>query len=139
MTKWQMTAPERYALLAVLAGLSAGQVFGPELPVRDPFLEKLIRYRDAGVVYQKNELAARLGINPKQLDSAARKYNIKPFWKQCAGDGAERRVESLRLQMTTGEKGRLCEAAKTYGGGQVAVFARCLLMEAIEELEKEED
>jgi hypothetical protein len=30
MTKWQMTAPERYALLAVLAGLSAEQVFGPE-------------------------------------------------------------------------------------------------------------
>lgn len=139
MTKWQMTAPERYALLAVLAGLSAEQVFGPELQVGDPFLEEFIRYRDAGVGYQKNELAACLGINPKQLDSAARKYNIKPFWKQCAGNGAERRVESLRLQLTVEEKGRICKAAKAYGGGQMAVFARSLLLEAIEKLEKEGD
>ena len=107
--------------------------------MRDLFLEELMRYKEAGVVYQKNELAVCLGINPKQLDSAARKYNIKPFWKQCARDEAERRVESLRIQLTVEEKGRISKTAKVYGGGQVAVFARSLLMEAIEELEKEED
>jgi hypothetical protein len=86
--------------------------------VRDLFLEELMRYKEAGVVYQKNELAVCLGINPKQLDSAARKYNIKPFWKQYAGDGADRRVESLRLQLTVEEKGRIAKPPRLTATGR---------------------
>lgn len=136
---WKLSSPERYALLAVLAGLTAEEVFGPSQQVKDPLLEKVEHCMNSGVVYQKNELAAQLGISPRQLDSVARKYKIKPFWKQCAREKEGLRVESIRIQLTAGEKGRIHEAAKSHGGGQVAVFARKLLMEAIEKLEKGDD
>ena len=78
LVHWQLSTPERYALLAVMVGLDADTLFGPAIEPIDPLLEQLLRYKEIGIVYGKNDLAAKMGIQPGQLDSLAQKYNVQP-------------------------------------------------------------
>lgn len=121
---WKLTSPERYALLAVLANLTAEELFGPELSSNDPILEKLLYYQRHGTAYRKDALAQAVGISPSQLDTLAREYRIQPFWKQCGGS----RTESIRITLTPQEKQYILSAASAHGDGQVAVFARSILL-----------
>ena len=79
---WQLSSPDRYALFAVMIGLDADTLFGPAIEPTDPLLERLLYYKETGIVYGKNDLAAKIGIQPGQLDSLAAKYHIEPFWRQ---------------------------------------------------------
>ena len=99
LTKWQLSSPERYALIAVMIGLDADILFGPAIEPIDPLLEKLLSYKEAGVIYGKSDLAAKMGIQPGQLDSLAQKYNIQPFWRQIRQD----RCKCIRLLLTNSE------------------------------------
>ena len=54
-------------------------LFGPAIEPIDPLLEQLLRYKGTGVIYGKRDLAAKMGIQPGQLDSLAPKYHIEPF------------------------------------------------------------
>lgn len=126
---WTLSSPERYALLAVISGLTAGELFGEEMAVKDPLLEQLLSHREKGTVYRKDQLAELLGVSPAQLDSLARKYQVAPFWKKCFRDSDNKREEVIRITLTTEEKNRICEAAKASGNGQVAVFARAVLLQ----------
>lgn len=76
---WKLTSPERYALLTVLAGLTVEELLGPEIPVVDPLLKKLLERKKNRLAYRKEELAQFVGISPHQLDSLAKKHNIIPF------------------------------------------------------------
>lgn len=127
--KWTLSSPERYALLSVMAGLGAEELFGEEMAVKDPLLEQLLSYREKGTVYRKDQLAELLGVGQAQLDSLARKYQVVPFWKQIAGESDSKRHETIRITLTPEEKSRICEAAKVSGNGQVAVFARAVLLQ----------
>ena len=80
LISWHLSSPERYALIAVMVGLDADTLFGPAIEPIDPLLEQLLRYKETGIVYGKNDLAAKMGIQPGQLDSLARKYKVQPFW-----------------------------------------------------------
>lgn len=96
---WKLSSPDRYALLAVMVGLDADTLFGPALDVTDLLLERLLSYKEAGVVYGKNDLAAKMGIQPGQLDSLAAKYHIEPFWRQIR----QERNRCIRLLLTNSE------------------------------------
>lgn len=125
MTRWQLSSPDRYALLAVMVGLDADTLFGPALDVTDPLLEQLLRYKETGIVYGKNDLAAKIGIQPGQLDSLAAKYHIEPFWRKIRQD----RKRSIRLLLTEEEYRSVQEAAKKNSSGQLAVFVRSVLLQ----------
>lgn len=127
---WKLTSPERYALLTVFAGLTAEELFGPELPRFHPILEKLRQYQRHGIAYRKDALALAVGVSPSQLDTLAREYGIQPFWKQCGSS----RTESIRIALSPEEKQRILNAAAIYGNGQAAVFARAILLREAERI-----
>ena len=86
-------------MLAVMVGLDADTLFGPAIEPIDPLLERLLSYKEAGVVYGKNDLAAKMGIQPGQLDSLAAKYHIEPFWRQIR----QEHNRCIRLLLTNSE------------------------------------
>ena len=129
---WKLTSPERYALLTVFAGLTVGELFGTEIPTVDPLLKKLLEYKGKGLAYRKEELAQLVGVNPHQLDSLAKKYNVVPFWKQCGS----KRTETIRITLNAEEKERIAKAAAIHGNGQTAVFAREVLLREVEQILK---
>lgn len=132
LTKWQLSSPERYALLAVMVGLDADTLFGPAIEPIDPLLEQLLRYKETGIVYGKNDLAAKMGIQPGQLDSLAQTYNIQPFWRQIR----QERNRCIRLLLTNSEYETISQAAKENGNTQLAVFVRSIILDVLKNKEK---
>ena len=127
LTNWKLSSPERYALLAVMAGLDAETLFGPTLGTTDPLLEKLLHYKETGVVYSKSDLAVKMGVQPGQLDSLAKKYQVKPFWRQIR----QGRNRCIRLLLTNSEYEKIQKAAAENNSEQLAVFARMALLSVI--------
>lgn len=127
LAKWQLSSPERYALLAVMVGMDSDTLFGPAIEPIDPLLEKLLSYKEAGVIYGKSDLAAKMGIQPGQLDSLAQKYNIQPFWRQIRQD----RCKCIRLLLTNGEYELILKAARESGNTQLAVFVRTIVLDVL--------
>ena len=132
LANWKLSSPERYALLAVMAGLDADTLFGPTLDTTDPLLEELLCYKETGVVYAKNDLAVKMGIQPKQLDSLAKKYQFKPFWRQIRQD----RNHCIRLLLTDSEYDMLSKGAKENGSAPLAVFVREIVLDVVANREK---
>ena len=135
LCNWGATSPERYALLSVLAGLSAAELFAVKKEYEDPALACLKKYQASGVLYRKSELADLIGISPARLNSLARKYGIAPFWKQCKTTGA-RRTHCVRIMLSPEEKSLLYRAVKASGNGQTAVFARTVVLDKAVEIIK---
>ncbi len=129
---WQLSSPDRYALLTTMVGLDADTLFGPALDVTDPLLERLLRYKETGILYGKNDLAEKMGIQPGQLDSLAAKYHIEPFWRQIRKD----RHRCIRLLLTAEEYEVISKAAKKNSCGQLAVFARSVVLDFCREKEE---
>ena len=125
LVHWQLSSPERYALLTVMVGMNADTLFGPALDTTDPLLERLLRYKETGVTYGKNDLAAKMGIQPGQLDSLVAKYHIEPFWRKIRQD----RKRYIRLLLTDEEYESIKKAAKKNSSGQLAVFARSVVLD----------
>ena len=132
LTNWKLSSPERYALLAVMAGLDADTLFGPTLDTTDPLLEELLRYKETGVVYGKGDLAAKMGIQPGQLDSLAKRYQVKPFWRQIRQD----RNHCIKLLLTDSEYDMLSKGAKENGSAPLAVFVREIVLDVVANREK---
>lgn len=127
MVHWTLTSPDRYALLAVLAGLSVDRVMGGQKEGTNELLIKLMACKNSGIVYPKHQLASLLGLQPHQLDSLVKTYGIDPFWKdRLTGD--QRRDRSLRIKLSDAEQTLLKQAAEISGNAQLAVFARTLLL-----------
>ncbi len=72
--------PERYALVCLVAGISAETLFGPELSREDTLREQTVRLAASGRILKKSEVAAMLGIPCAMLDTAMKRYGIEPFW-----------------------------------------------------------
>lgn len=134
---WKLTGPERYALLETLVELPPDKLFGPRIRRENQLAERMCALRDSGIVYPKWQLAEALGIEPSQVDSLARKYEIAPFWKQTCKKQPIKRTSSLRLNLTPDEEHRIQDAASHHGNGQTAVFARTLLLRAIHDLNEQ--
>lgn len=134
---WKLTGPERYALLSTIADLPPETLFGSRIQREDALAARMLSLRDSGVVYPKWQLAESLGIEPAQIDSLARKHHIAPFWKQTNKTKPIKRTCSLRLNLTPDEEQHVQDAARRHGNGQTAVFARALLLKAIDALDKE--
>ena len=132
LTNWKLSSPDRYALLAVMVGLDADTLFGPALDATDPLLERLLSYKEAGVVYGKSDLAAKMGIQPGQLDSLAQKYNVQPFWRQIR----QERCKCIRLLLTNSEYEAISQAAKENGNTQLAVFVRSIILDILKNKER---
>ena len=132
LVHWQLSSPDRYALLAVLVGLDADTLFGPALGVTDPLLERLLSYKEAGVVYGKNDLAAKLGIQPGQLDSLVAKYQIEPFWRQIR----QERNRCIRLLLTNSEYKAISQAAKASNNTPLAVYVRAIILDVLQNEEE---
>ena len=140
---WKLTSPERYALLTVLAGLTAEELFGPELSLSHPILEKLRQYQRQGIAYQKDALAQAVGVSPSQLDTLARKYGIPPFWKQCGNvplsvfaftGFLHTDIRYIRKMAIFPTIWHILDAAAAHGNGQAAVFARSILLREAESI-----
>ena len=127
LISWHLSSPERYALLAVMVGMDADTLFGPAIETIDTLLEKLLSYKEAGVIYGKSDLAAKMGIQPGQLDSLAQKYNIQPFWRQIR----QNRCKCIRLLLTNGEYELILKAARESGNTQLAVFVRTIVLDVL--------
>lgn len=132
LANWKLSSPERYALLAVMAGLDADTLFGQTLDTTDPLLEKLLCYKETGVVYAKSDLAVKMGIQPGRLDSLAKKYQVKPFWRQIRQD----RNHCIRLLLTDSEYDMLSKGAKKNGSAPLAVFVREIVLDVVAKREK---
>ena len=132
LTKWQLSSPERYALIAVMIGLDADILFGPAIEPIDPLLAQLLQYRETGIIYGKNDLATRMGIQPKQLDSLAQKYNVQPYWRQIR----QNRNRCIRLLLTESEYDVIAQAAKENGNTPLAVFVRSVILEVLKNKEE---
>ena len=132
LINWKLSSPERYALLAVMVGMDAEALFGPRLDAADPLLEQLLRYKETGIVYGKNDLAAKMGIQPGQLDSLAQKYKVQPFWRQIR----QERNRCIRLLLTDNEYDVIAQAAKENGNTQLAVFVRSVILEVLKNKEE---
>lgn len=127
LINWKLSSPERYALLAVMVGMDAEALFGPRLDAADPLLEQLLRYKETGIVYGKNDLAAKMGMQPGQLDSLAQKYKVQPFWRQIR----QERNRCIRLLLTDNEYDLIAQAAKENGNTQLAVFVRTIILDVL--------
>ena len=127
LAKWQLSSPERYALLAVMVGMDADTLFGLAIEPIDPLLEKLLSYKEAGVIYGKSDLAAKMGMQPGQLDSLAQKYKVQPFWRQIR----QERNRCIRLLLTDNEYDLIAQAAKENGNTQLAVFVRTIILDVL--------
>lgn len=103
--KWEIHMPEKYALLCVLADLSIKDLFGPELYGLDSAKEKLIEYKNKGIVYKKYELAQLLGISEIRLDLLVARYHIEPFWYTKSA-----RTKHLKVNVTKNEKQCIIDA-----------------------------
>ena len=132
LISWHLSSPERYALLAVMVGMDADTLFGPAIETIDTLLEKLLCYKEAGVVYGKSDLAAKMGIQPKQLDALAQKYNVQPYWRQIR----QNRNRCIRLLLTENEYDVIAQAAKENGNTQLAVFVRSVILEVLKNKEE---
>ena len=124
---WHLSSPERYALIAVMVGMDSDALFGPAIGSIDPMLEKLLSYKEAGVIYGKSDLAAKMGIQPGQLDSLAQKYNIQPFWRQIRQD----RCKCIRLLLTNSEYEAISQTAQASSGTPLAVFVRTIILDVL--------
>ena len=132
LVHWQLSSPERYALLAVMVGMDADTLFGRAIEPIDPLLERLLSYKEAGVVYGKSDLAAKMDIHPGQLDSLAQKYNVQPFWRQIR----QERNRCIRLLLTDNEYDVISQAAKENGNTPLAVFARTIILDVLQNKER---
>lgn len=131
LINWKLSSPERYALLAVMIGMDADTLFGLALDTTDPLLEKFLCYKETGVIYGKHDLAAKMGIQPGQLDSLAAKYHIEPFWRQIRQD----RKRCIRLLLTDQEYEVISKAVKETSNEPLAVFARRIILNFCERKE----
>ena len=132
LISWHLSSPERYALLSAMVGLDADTLFGPAIDPIDPLLEQLLRYKETGIVYGKNDLAAKMGIQPGQLDSLATKYHIEPFWRQIR----QERSRCIRLLLTDNEYDVIEQAAQASGGTPLAVYVRAIILDVLQNEEE---
>ena len=132
LTNWKLSSPERYALISVMVDLDAGTLFGPAIEPTDPLLERLLYYKDTGIIYGKNDLATKMGIQPGQLDSLAATYHVEPFWRQIR----QERNRCIRLLLTDNEYDVISQAAKENGNTPLAVFARSIILDILQNKEE---
>lgn len=129
--KWEMKAPERYALLQCFAGLDSKVVFGCQ-PLRSRYEEELHALQKTGVVYGKKQLAERLGVTVSQLDALAKKHSIQPFWTQNGG-GETERLRKIRFTLEEQDLLLFKQALETSGYRYDSHFARHCILKHIEE------
>ena len=103
ITNWTLLAPERYAMLAVMIGMSHEEMFGPQIP--DRIEKKLKELRETE--HSKKNIAKELGIKTYQLDSLCNRYGIEPFWVRKAKNNVEKRQKTIRIYCTQEEKKEL--------------------------------
>lgn len=94
--KWEMTSPERYALLQCFANVSSDIVFA-QVPIKEHYERQLQALQQTGIRYGKKQLAEQLGITCSQLDILAQKYEIPPFWTQNGERVKEERKINCKL------------------------------------------
>lgn len=110
---WNLSSPERYALLQTFAGLSTETMFSLA-PVEDYLYQALKELSESGVTYGKKELAEQLGLKTFQLDTLAKKYGIIPFWEQNK-PAPEKRADVIKIYLTSKEHQEIHQAAKKLG------------------------
>lgn len=113
IVKWNLTSPERYALLQNFVDLPTTTMFSGT-PVEDRLCVSLQNLAKRGVTFGKRALAEQLGIKPFQLDVLAKKYAIQPFWEQN-GTTAEKKTNMLKLHLTAEEREDIHQAAQQLG------------------------
>lgn len=109
MVKWNLSSPERYALLQCFAELSTEMMFRHDR-MPDTYEQRLRQLQATGALYGKKQLAEQLGIHPYQLDKLATNYGIQPFWEQNSV-ASNPKSNVLKLYLTAEERDRIHRAA----------------------------
>lgn len=133
IVKWNLTSPERYAILQNFAGLSTKSMFSKD-SVEDLLCKQLETFAKRGVVYGKKELAEQFGLKSFQLDVLAKKYNIKPFWEQNK-PAPEKRADMIKIYLTSKEHQEIHQAAKKLGFRYDNHFVKYCIELALEKLD----
>lgn len=94
--KWDIAAPERFALLQCFAGLNSTTMFST-VRIEDRLEIRLKELQQSGITYTKKQVQEQMGVTSSQLNILARKYNIQPFWRQSGEDGEGMHKLSLVL------------------------------------------
>lgn len=113
IVSWNLSSPERYALLQTFAGLSTETMFS-SIPVEDRLCQALKELSESGITYGKKALAEQLGLKAFQLDTLAKKYGITPFWKTngtCTG----KKAAMIKLYLTFEERQEIHQVAQQLG------------------------
>lgn len=129
--KWELKAPERYALLQCFAGLDSELVFR-STRLLSRYEEELHALQNTGITYGKKQLAEGLGITASQLDTLAKKYGIKPFWTQN-GKGNNERLYKRNFMLDEQEMQLFKRALRESGYHYDSHFARHCILKFIEE------
>lgn len=127
--------PERYALVCLVAGISAETLFGPELSREDTLREQTVRLAASGRILKKSEVAAMLGIPCAMLDTAMKRYGIEPFWNwaKVKKENAVR-YENIRYKISPEDFSKMKEAMRIRGYSKMGPFMRDLALKAVYEI-----
>lgn len=131
---WNLIAPERYALLAVLIGQPPSVTFGPRIP--DALEERLRALEKDGTVFPKKYIAEQLGVKTHQVDVVCRRYGVEPFWagqKEKQNDGAGAKREAVKLYCTREEKEKIEAYAKEKNFANTSDFLRSCVRRVMED------
>lgn len=135
LCKWEMVAPERYALLQYVAGIDSRTMFQSK-KMKERLEERLLELRGTGVLYGKKQLAASLGVTVSQLDILAEKYHIKPFWTQN-NTSHRAPIHKISISLNDEEHALFKNALHKSGYRYDKHFARHCVMEYIKQHDKE--
>ena len=123
LTKSGSVLPDRIALLAVVAGLSAERTFGDEIPYTNIHIEKFKELCAKGM-WRRGEIAAAMGMSPDQLTRLLKDHDMGSGWFNKPMD---LKKISTNVPLTKAEKEVLKRYANSYTNGMLSVFVRKLL------------
>ncbi len=127
---WKLTAPERYALLAVMAGLTAEELFSRRRPLPNQHLEKLLALREKGEIYDKEALAGAVNLPLHEFNALTRKYDIQPFWVE--DKAKESTPYAVNVILSAAEREQFKQALAQSGFRYPRHFAHHCIMEYLD-------
>lgn len=113
IVSWNLSSPDRYALLQAFIGLHTETMFSP-IPVEDCLYQKLKELAESGVIYGKKALAEQLGLKSFQLDILAQRYGLTPFWERN-GSCVDKKTDVIKLYLTFEKRQKIHQATQQFG------------------------
>ena len=113
MRLWNLKSPERYAILAVLAGLTVEETFSPE-KIENRIYCEFRKMSKEPVPQYREYIAKKLGVKPDHINIIAENLGIPPFWRESRDSKSDKK-ERIVISLTLEEKQRIKAYVKANG------------------------